>query len=130
MLEQRKKWSKIAIGMFVLALVLPVVSRVLPKPAVETEAIVEQYLLVRTGFMVGMCVFAFLGLLIMYKYLRCPHCGAMALRKIEICGGCGKNYDDEVVEMSTEVETAEEPAASEAVVVSAAADAEQESGQA
>lgn len=109
-MKQRKTWSTIAIGCFVVAVILPVVSRFLPKPAEEIEAVVEQYLLFRVGLLVIMCVLLFLGLLIMCKYLRCPHCDAIALRKIEICGNCGKHFDDPVEKVSEEVEAAKEPA--------------------
>ena len=91
-MKERKKWSVIAISLFVLAVVLAVGGRfLLPKPASEVESVVEQYLLMRTGFMACAAGLAFLGLWVMANKLRCPHCGAMALRKIVICGNCGKD---------------------------------------
>ena len=99
-MKERKKWSAIAIALYVLAVVLAVGGRfLLPKPASEVESVVEQYLLMRTGFMAIAAVLAFFGLFIMAKKLRCPHCGAMALRKIIICDNCGEtlefSFDDE-----------------------------------
>lgn len=109
-MKERKKWSAIAIALYVLAVVLAVGGRfLLPKPASEVESVVEQYLLMRTGFMAIAAVLAFFGLFIMAKKLRCPHCGAMALRKIIICDNCGKDFDAEVV--AEEVESVEEAAA-------------------
>ena len=112
-MKERKKWSAIAITLYVLAVVLAVGGRfLLPKPVTEVEAVVERYLLMRTGFMAIAAILAFFGLFIMAKKLRCPHCGAMALRKIVICDNCGKDFDAEVVEEA--VEPAEEVAAIEA----------------
>ena len=109
-MKERKKWSAIAIALYVLAVVLAVGGRfLLPKPASEVESVVEQYLLMRTGFMAIAAVLAFFGLFIMAKKLRCPHCGAMALRKIIICDNCGKAFAAEVV--AEEVESVEEAAA-------------------
>ena len=109
-MKERKKWSAIAITLYVLAVVLAVGGRfLLPKPVTEVEAVVERYLLMRTGFMAIAAVLAFFGLFIMAKKLRCPHCGAMALRKIIICDNCGKDFDAEVV--AEEVESVEEAAA-------------------
>ena len=109
-MKERKKWSAIAIALYVVAVVLAVGGRfLLPKPASEVESVVEQYLLMRTGFMAIAAVLAFFGLFIMAKKLRCPHCGAMALRKIIICDNCGKDFDAEVV--AEEVESVEEAAA-------------------
>ena len=109
-MKERKKWSAIAIALYVLAVVLAVGGRfLLPKPASEVESVVEQYLLMRTGFMAIAAVLAFFGLFSMAKKLRCPHCGAMALRKIIICDNCGKDFDAEVV--AEEVESVEEAAA-------------------
>ena len=112
-MEKRKLWSKIAMCMYALAAVLAVVSRCLPKPVVEVESVVESYLLGRTLIMVGVAVCLFLGLYIMATKLRCPHCGAMALRKIKICDNCGKDYDAPVVELSEEVAAGEESEPSE-----------------
>ena len=122
-MKERKKWSAFAITLYVLAVVLAVGGRfLLPKPVSEVEAVVEQYLLMRTGIMAIAAVLAFFGLFIMAKKLRCPHCGAMALRKIIICDNCGKDYDAEVVEEAVEPveETAviEAPAAETAEAVS------------
>ena len=112
-MKERKKWSAIAITLYVLAVVLAVGGRfLLPKPVTEVEAVVERYLLMRTGFMAIAAILAFFGLFVMAKKLRCPHCGAMALRKIVICDNCGKDFDAEVVEEA--VEPAEEAAAIEA----------------
>ena len=112
-MKERKKWSAIAITLYVLAVVLAVGGRfLLPKPVTEVEAVVERYLLMRTGFMAIAAILAFFGLFVMAKKLRCPHCGAMALRKIIICDNCGKDFDAEVVEEA--VEPAEEAAAIEA----------------
>ena len=112
-MKERKKWSAIAITLYVLAVVLAVGGRVLlPKPVSEVEAVVERYLLMRTGFMAVAAVLAFLGLFVMAKKLRCPHCGAFGLKQIQICTNCGKDLDAEVVEET--VEPAEETAAIEA----------------
>ena len=107
-MEKRKVWSKIAMGMYALAAALAVFSRFLPKPVAEVESVVESYLLGRPMIMVGVAVCLFLGLYIMATKLRCPHCGAMALRKIKICDNCGKDYDEPVVELSEEVAVGEE----------------------
>lgn len=48
MVEKRKKWRAITIAIFVLAVVMAFSNRFLPKPVLETEAVVEQYLLTRT----------------------------------------------------------------------------------
>lgn len=98
MVEQRKKWSKIAIGLFVLAVVLAVGNRFMPKPALEVESVVEQYLLTRTLFMLAAAVSAFCGLFVIVKHLRCPHCGAFGLKQVQFCTNCGKDLDAEVVE--------------------------------
>lgn len=107
-MEQRKKWSKISIALFVLAVIVAVGSRFLPKPAVEVESVVEQYLLTRTLFMLGAAVSAFLGLYVICAKLRCPHCGAFGLKQIQICGNCGKAMDAPVAELSEDLETVEE----------------------
>lgn len=107
-MEQRKNWSKISIALFVLAVIAAVGSRFLPKPAAEVESVVEQYLLARTLFMLGAAVSAFLGLYVICVKLRCPHCGAMGIRQIKICGNCGKDLDASVVELSEDLETVEE----------------------
>lgn len=125
-MEQRKKWSKIALGMFVLAVVLAVGNRFLPKPAVEVESVVESYLLIRTLFMLAAGVLAVFGLLVIVKYLRCPHCGAFGLKQIQICGNCGKDMDAPVVELSEEVVAAEEPVQAEIAETSEAAELTQE----
>lgn len=109
-MEQRKKWSKISIALFVLAVIVAVGSRFLPKPAVEVESVVEQYLLTRTLFMLCAAVSAFLGLYVICVKLRCPHCGAFGLKQIQICGNCGKDMDAPVVELSEDLETVEEAA--------------------
>ena len=112
-MKERKKWSAIAITLYVLAVVLAVGGRfLLPKPVSEVEAVVERYLLMRTGFMAVAAVLAFLGLFVMAKKLRCPHCGAFGLKQIQICTNCGKDLDAEVVEETAE--PAEETAAIEA----------------
>ena len=126
MVEQRKKWRTIVIGMFVLAVFLAFGNRFMPKPAVETEMVVEQYLLTRTLFILGAGVMAFLGLLTMYNKLRCPHCGAFGLKQIQICTNCGKDLDAPVVELSEEVEAAEEPAQPVIAETSEAAEPAQE----
>ena len=90
MAEKRKMWRNITVGLFVLAVVLAFANRFLPKPAVEVESVVEQYLLIRTLFMLGAGVMAFVGLLTMFNKLRCPHCGAFGLKQIQICTNCGK----------------------------------------
>ena len=113
-------------GMYALAAALAVFSRFLPKPVVEVESVVERYLLGRTMLMVGVAVCLFLGLYIMAAKLRCPHCGAMALRKIKICDNCGKDYDEPVEEVSEEVEAAEEPAQPEIAEASETAEPVQE----
>ena len=109
MAEKRKMWRNIVVALFVLAVALAFGNRFMPKPAVETEAVVEQYLLTRTGFILGAGVVAFLALLTMFNKLRCPHCGAFGLKQIQICTNCGKDLDAPVEEVSEEVETAEEP---------------------
>ena len=126
-MKERKKWSVIAISLFVLAVVLAVGGRfLLPKPTSEVEAVVEQYLLMRTGFMAVAALLAFLGLLVMAKKLRCPHCGAFGLKQLQICTNCGKDLDAPVEEVSEEVETTEEPAQSEIAEASEAAEPVQE----
>lgn len=121
-MEQRRKWSWTAKGAFVLAVLTLVTSRLLPKPVVETEEIVERYLLTRVGLLVAMAVLAFVGLYIICSKLRCPHCGAFGLRQIQTCGNCGKDLDAPVEETGaaeiaesapnmTEEETAELAAA-------------------
>ena len=89
MVEKRKKWRAITIAIFVLAVVMAFSNRFLPKPVLETEAVVEQYLLTRTLFMLAAGVMAFVGLLTMFNKLRCPHCGAFGLKQIQICTNCG-----------------------------------------
>lgn len=107
-MKERRKWSKVSATCFVLAVLMPIISRIMPKPMDETEAVVEQYLLTRVGMLVLMAVFAFLGLLVMTKYLRCPHCGAFGLKQIQFCTNCGKDLDAEVVEeLSAEEEASE-----------------------
>ena len=107
-MKERKKWSVIAISLFVLAVVLAVGGRfLLPKPTSEVEAVVEQYLLMRTGFMAVAALLAFLGLFVMAKKLRCPHCGAFGLKQLQICTNCGKDLDAPVEEVSEEVEPAQ-----------------------
>ena len=114
-MKERKKWSVIAISLFVLAVVLAVGGRfLLPKPTSEVEAVVEQYLLMRTGFMAVAALLAFLGLLVMAKKLRCPHCGAFGLKQLQICTNCGKDLDAPVEEVSEEVEPAQ-PEIAEAI---------------
>lgn len=107
MVEKRKKWRAITIAIFVLAVVMAFSNRFLPKPVLETEAVVEQYLLTRTLFILAAGVLAFLGLLTMFKYLRCPHCGAFGLKQIQFCTNCGKDLDAEVVAEEESVETTE-----------------------
>lgn len=107
MAEKRKMWRNITVGLFVLAVVLAFANRFLPKPAVEVESVVEQYLLIRTLFMLGAGVMAFVGLLTMFNKLRCPHCGAFGLKQIQICTNCGKDLDAEVVAEEESVETTE-----------------------
>ena len=126
MVEQRKKWSKIAIAMFVLAVVLAVGNRFLPKPAVEVESVVEQYLLIRTLFMLAAGVLAVLGLLVIVKHLRCPHCGAFGLKQIQICTNCGMDLDAPVVDLSEDVEVVEETAQPEISETSEAVESAQE----
>ena len=125
-MEQRKKWSKISVALFVLAVVLAVGNRFLPKPAEEVETIVETYLLTRTLFMLAAGVLAVLGLLVIVKYLRCPHCGAFGLKQIQICGNCGKDMDAPVVELSEEVVATEEPVQAEIAETCEAAEPAQE----
>ena len=108
-MEQRKKWSKIAVALFALAVVLAFGNRFLPKPAVEVESVVETYLLTRTLFILAAGVTAMLALMVITKHLRCPHCGAFGLRQIQVCGNCGRDLDAPVAEVSEEVEAAEEP---------------------
>lgn len=117
MAEKRKMWRNIAIAMFVLAVVLAVGNRFMPKPAAEVEDLVERYLLTRTLFILGAGVMAFLGLLTIFNHLRCPHCGAFGLKQIQICTNCGKDLDAEVV-VEEETEKGEEvelPAVAEIV---------------
>ena len=118
MAEKRKMWRNITVGLFVLAVVLAFANRFLPKPAVEVESVVEQYLLIRTLFMLGAGVMAFVGLLTMFNKLRCPHCGAFGLKQIQICTNCGKDLDAPVEEQSEEVAVVEEAAQSEIAEVS------------
>lgn len=128
MVEKRKKWRAITIAIFVLAVVMAFSNRFLPKPVLETEAVVEQYLLTRTLFILATGVLAFLGLLTMFKYLRCPHCGAFGLKQIQFCTNCGKDLDAEVVVEEVSEETAENaeaigaPAAAEIAESSEAAE--------
>jgi len=124
MVEKRKKWRAITIAIFVLAVVMAFSNRFLPKPVLETEAVVEQYLLTRTLFILAAGVLAFLGLLTMFKHLRCPHCGAFGLKQIQFCTNCGKDLDAPVVELSEEVE---EPAKPEIADTSEVAESVQES---
>lgn len=109
-MKERRNWSKVSVACFVLAVLMPIISRIMPKPIDETEAVVEQYLLTRVGMLVLMAVFAFLGLLVMAKYLRCPHCGAFGLKQIQFCTNCGKDLDAEVVEEISAEEDASESA--------------------
>ena len=102
MAEKRKMWQKVAIGLFVLAVLLAFGNRFMPKPAEEVEVIVEQYLLTRTLFILGAGVMAFLGLLTIVNKLRCPHCGTFGLKQIQICTNCGKDLDAPVEEKSEE----------------------------
>lgn len=122
MMKERRKWSKVAVSCFVLALVFPVVSRLMPKPGEESEALVEQYLLTRVGFLILMAVFAFLGLLVISKYLRCPHCDTMGLSlkaEATFCSNCGYDFVTGTIKETEESESAEaieEPAEAQAVV--------------
>lgn len=107
-MKERIKWTRVSIACFVLAVLMPIFSRIMPKPSSEVEAVVEQYLLTRVGMLILMAVFAFLGLWVMIKHLRCPHCGAFGLKQIQFCTNCGKDLDAEVVEeVSSEEETTE-----------------------
>ena len=110
MAEKRKMWRNIVIGMFVLAVLLAFGNRFMPKPAEEIEAVVEQYLLTRTLFMLAAGVMAFAGLLTMFSKLRCPHCGAFGFKQIQICTNCGKDLDAPVEEQSEEAAVVEETA--------------------
>lgn len=118
-MEQRKKWSWTAKASFVAAVLVLVTSRLLPKPVVETEEIVERYLLTRVGLLVAAAVLAFAGLYIICAKLRCPHCGAFGLKQIRTCGNCGRDLDAPVEETAetasgmTEEETAEVVATSQ-----------------
>lgn len=116
-MKERIKWTRVSIACFVLAVLMPIISRIMPKPGEETEAVVEQYLLTRVGMLILMAVFAFLGLWVMIKHLRCPHCGAFGLKQIQICTNCGKDLDAEVVveEETEKGEEAEMPADAEIV---------------
>ena len=124
MAEKRKMWRNIVIGMFVLAVLLAFGNRFMPKPAEEIEAVVEQYLLTRTLFMLGAGVMAFLALLTMFNKLRCPHCGAFGFKQIQICTNCGKDLDAPVEEQKEEVAVVEEAAKPE---IAEASETEQES---
>lgn len=129
-MKERRRWSKVAVSCFVLAVIFPVVSRLMPKPGEESEALVEQYLLTRVGFLVAMAVFAFLGLLVLSSKLRCPHCDAMVLSlkaEATACTNCGYDFvtgtieesaeeDAEAVEETVEVESLEAPKAVEAAI--------------
>ena len=126
MVEQRKKWSKISIAMFILAVVLAFGNRFMPKPVVEVEAVVEQYLLTRTLIMLAAGVLAMLGLLVIVKYLRCPHCGAFGFKQIQICTNCGKDLDAPVEEQKEEAAVVEEAAKPEIAEESEAAEPVQE----
>ena len=126
MAEKRKMWRNIVIGMFVLAVLLAFGNRFMPKPAVETEMIVEQYLLTRTLFMLAAGVMAFVGLLTMFNKLRCPHCGAFGLKQIQICTNCGKDLDAEVVAEEESEEPVEAAEAIEAPVVAEIAESASE----
>lgn len=105
-MEQRRKWSWAAKGAFALAVLTLVTSRLLPKPAVETEEIVERYLLTRVGFLVAVAVLAFAGLYIICTKLRCPHCGAFGLKQLKTCANCGRDLDAPVEETAEPAETA------------------------
>ena len=110
MMKERRKWSKVAVACFVLAVIMPVISKLMPRPGEEMETAVEQYLLIRVGFLVAMAVFAFLGLFVISKYLRCPPCDAMGLSlkaEATVCSNCG--YDFVTCTLK------EEPAEAEAV---------------
>jgi DNA-directed RNA polymerase subunit RPC12/RpoP len=126
MAEKRKMWRNVVIALFVLAVVLAFGNRFLPKPVLETEEIVEKYLLTRTGIILGAGIMGVLGLLTMFNKLRCPHCGAFGLKQIQICTNCGKDLDAPVEEVSEEVETAEESAQPEIAEASEAAESVQE----
>lgn len=126
MAEKRKMWRNVVIALFVLAVVLAFGNRFLPKPVLETEEIVEKYLLTRTGIILGAGIMGMMGLLTMFNKLRCPHCGAFGLKQIQICTNCGKDLDAPVEEVSEEVETAEESAQPEIAEVSEAAESVQE----
>lgn len=118
MMKERRKWSKVAVGCFVLAVVMPVISKILPRPEETAEAAVEQYLLTRVGLLVAMAVFAFLGLLVISKYLRCPHCDAMGLSlksEATVCSNCGYDFETGMIKERAEAEAIEEPAKVEAV---------------
>ena len=128
-MEKRRNWSRVSIACFVVAVIMPIISRFMPKPSEEVEAVVEQYLLTRVGLMVLMATFAFIGLYVMIKYLRCPHCGAFGLKQIQFCTNCGKDLDAEVVEEESseeEVKEIEASAASELTEVNEAAEAADE----
>ena len=128
-MKKRRNWSRVSIACFVVAVIMPVISRFMPKPSEEVEAVVEQYLLTRVGLMVLMATFAFIGLYVMIKYLRCPHCGAFGLKQIQFCTNCGKDLDAEVVEEESseeEVKEIEASAASELTEVNEAAEAADE----
>lgn len=126
MAEKRKMWRNVVIALFVLAVMLAFGNRFLPKPVLETEEIVEKYLLTRTGIILGAGIMGVLGLLTMFNKLRCPHCGAFGLKQIQICTNCGKDLDAPVEEVSEEVETAEESAQPEIAEASEAAESVQE----
>ena len=126
MAEKRKMWRNVVIALFVLAVVLAFGNRFLPKPVVETEEIVEKYLLTRTGIILGAGIMGMMGLLTMFNKLRCPHCGAFGLKQIQICTNCGKDLDAPVEEVSEEVEPAEESAQPEIAEASEVAEPVQE----
>ena len=96
--------------------------------AVSLGALWGGDLLTRTLFILTAGVLAFLGLLTMFKYLRCPHCGAFGLKQIQFCTNCGKDLDAEVVVEEVSEETAENaeaigaPAAAEIAESSEAAE--------
>lgn len=110
MLKERRKWSKVAAAFFVLAVALPVISKVMPRPATEAEAVVEQYLLIRAGLMVGMAACIFLGLCVISKKLRCPHCDAMGLslkKEATVCSNCGFDFEAGTIKETAKVEAVE-----------------------
>lgn len=121
MMKERRKWSKVAVVCFVLAVIMPVISKIMPRPGEEAEAAVEQYLLIRVGFLVAMAVFAFLGLFVISKFLRCPHCDAMGLSlkaEATVCTNCGYDFETGTIKEGVKaesVEAVEEPVKVDAI---------------